>query len=658
VRVKPLHWPALDGVRALAVVAVVVYHARPGWLRGGFLGVDVFFVLSGFLITALLLREHHSTGRVALRAFWTRRARRLLPALHLLLAAVLAWEVLLRLAGLADLRWDALAALGWANNWLLVLHQQSYFASFAAPDALQHLWSLAVEEQFYLLWPLVVLTGLLRGRRALLCVLLAVAGSTAWCALAWNPGSDPSRVYFGTDTHSAGLLVGALLAVAHQQFWPRVAKTPRSKAARAVSRRRARLALVAGLAALAGVLAAFVLLDETQPLLYRGGLTAVALCTAVLLGVLLHPLGARLAAGFAWAPLRWVGTRSYGIYLWHWPVLVLTSPHGNPGDAPLWMVGAQVSASVLLAWASYRWVEQPVRSGAAWRALRGWWAAAWRGGDRGVVLRLAWGGGLGAVCGAACALVVAVAATGAPALPSYQGAVAVHLSTRISATAAAAPAHRAAVVVSTAGSPAAAPPSPTAAATARPSLPPPRVTAIGDSVMLGAAPALARAVPNLDLDAKVGRQMSAALDILRSDRASGRLGDVVVMHMGNNGVLTAAQLHDMMSLLAGVPRVVLVNDKVPRPWQDPNDAMLQQLAHDFSTVRLVDWRSASQPHPEFFWDDATHLRPDGASFYAKLVAAQVPAVDPIAAAAAAAAAPPPAPASVPSPTPIAGRVLS
>jgi len=175
--------------------------------------------------------------------------------------------------------------------------------------------------------------------------------------------------------------------------------------------------------------------------------------------------------------------------------------------------------------------------------------------------------------------------------------------------------------------------------------------------MLGAAPALARQVPNLDLDAKVGRQMSAALDILSADRASGRLGDVVVLHMGNNGVLTSSQLHDMMSLLAGVPRVVLVNDKVPRPWQDPNDAMLQQLAHDFPNVRLVDWRSASQPHPEFFWDDATHLRPDGASFYAALVAAQVPAVDPIAAAAAAAAAQP-RPASVPSPTPIAGRVLS
>ena len=641
-RIRPVHWPALDGVRALAVAAVVLYHARPTWLRGGFLGVDVFFVLSGFLITSLLLRERHSSGRLSLRAFWARRARRLLPALYLLLAAVLGFEVLFHLTGVARLRWDALAALGYTSNWFLVLHQQSYFAAFAVPDALQHLWSLAVEEQFYVVWPLVCAVGILRGRRALVPVLAAAAGSTVLCALLYDPSGDPSRVYFGTDTHSAGLLLGAALAIAHLHFWPRPARTQR------VSPRAVAVATWLGALALLAIAAGFVLLDELQPLVYRGGLTLMALAAALLIGVLLHPAGRLLVRVVASPPMRWVGVRSYGIYLWHWPVLVLTSPRGEPSESPIGWVLVQVLVSVLLAAASYRYLETPIRSGAAMRAARRWWAQR---GQRRVALHLAWGAAGGAAVGCACALLVAVAASRPPATPTYQRTVAVHLSTRITAPVrvarvalpAATPTATAAPTAAPTATPA--PPSPSAAP-----LPPPRVTAIGDSVMLGAASALAHDVPNLDLDAKVGRQMSAALDILRADSAAGRLGDVVVVHMGNNGVLTTDQLNQMMQLLSGVPCVVLVNDKVPRPWQDPNDGLLQQVASQHANVRLVDWRSASTPHPELFWDDDTHLRPGGAQFYASLVAAQVPSVDPIAAAAAASAsAPPPTPAPTPMP---------
>jgi len=646
VRIRPVHWPALDGVRALAVAAVVVYHARPGWLRGGFLGVDVFFVLSGFLITSLLLRERRTTGRLSLRAFWARRARRLLPALYLLLCTVMGVEVLLHLSGLASLRWDALWSLGYASNWFLIAHQQSYFAAFALPDALQHLWSLAVEEQFYVVWPLLCAAGLVRRRIALAPILLLAAGSTVLCALLYDPAGDPSRVYFGTDTHSAGLLVGAALAVGHAHFWPRASRTVQP------SRRAVVLVTALGGAALAVLVAGFLLLDELQPLVYRGGLTAMAVAAAVLVGVLLHPAGRAVAAVFAWRPLRWVGLRSYGIYLFHWPILVLTSPHGQPAESPLGWTALQVGAAVLLATASYRWIEVPVRSGAAMRALRRRWASR---GQRHIAVQLTWGGAGGAAVGAACALVVAVAATRPPAVPGYQRTVAVHISTTVAAQPLLHVAHATTAPSAAATARATAAPSPSAAPSPLPaSLPPPRVTAVGDSVMLGAATALARDVPNLDLDAKVGRQMSSALDILRADRSAGRLGDVVVLHMGNNGVLTQGQLDQLMQVLSGVPCVVLVNDKVPRPWQDPNDALLQQLAAHHPTVHLVDWRGFSVPHPEFFWDDDTHLRPNGAQAYAALVASQVPRVDPVAAAAAAATTPA-APASLPVPTPLAER---
>ena len=615
-----MHWPALDGVRALAVAAVIVYHARPGWLPGGFMGVDVFFVLSGFLITSLLLREQRGTGRVGLRAFWMRRARRLLPALYVLLALVLSWEVAMRLTGATQLRWDALAAFGYATNWFLIGHQQSYFAAFSAPDALQHLWSLAVEEQFYLVWPLLFALGLLRRRGALVAVCTAAAGSTLLCAFLYNPLGDPSRVYYGTDTHAAGLLIGAALALLHARAWPRVKRGHRP------SRRAVVVALSVGCTALAALGAGFALLGETQPLVYRGGLSLMALGAAALIGVLLHPAGRLLASAFAWRPLRWVGLRSYGIYLWHWPVLVATSPHGDPGGAALPLTGAQVAASVALAALSYRYVETPVRSGAAMRALRAVWA---RTADRHVAVRLAFGATGGAAAGSICALLVAVAAVHAPVPPAYQRTVAVRISTGdfvVPPTFAVVPQASATV----------APPTATPTAAAPPPMPPPHVTAVGDSVMLGAAGALAADVPNLSLDARVGRQMSETLDILRGDRGAGRLGQVVVVHMGTNGFLTRDQFDEMMQILAGVPRVVVLNDKVPRPWQDANDAMLAQAAAAYPSVALVDWRAASTPHPEIFWDDATHLRPQGARFYASLIAARL--------------APPPATAAAPTVT--------
>jgi peptidoglycan/LPS O-acetylase OafA/YrhL len=609
-----VHWPALDGVRALAVAAVIVYHARPGWLPGGFLGVDVFFVLSGFLITSLLLRERRSTGHTALRSFWMRRARRLLPALYVLLAVLLAYEVVVRATGLSQMRWDALAALGYATNWFLIGHQQSYFAAFTAPDALQHLWSLAVEEQFYLVWPLAVATGLLRRRGALAGVLLAAAGSAVLCGLLYTPGGDPSRVYFGTDTHSAGLLAGAALALAHARWWPR-----EQRVAARPTHRRVLQATVASTVALALLLGAALRLDETQSFVYRGGLAAVAVCTAVLLGVLLHPSGARLARAMGSRPLRWVGVRSYGIYLWHWPVLVLSSPHGDPRETNPGVMLAQVAASVLLAALSFRFVETPIRSGAVGRALRSRLAVHQE--DR-VTVRLALGGAAGAAAGCACALLMAVVASRSPEVPAYQRMLAVHIDTQVVSQAVATStrlqkwgANQADPTPEPTAAPA--PPPPTAPPAPDPSL---RVTAVGDSVMLGAAAALAADVPNLDLDAKVGRQMSAALDILRTDRDTGRLGNVVVVHMGSNGYLTRGEFDEMMQILSGVRRVIVLNDKVPRPWEDSNDALLADAAAAYPTVRLLDWRAVSTPHPELFWDDATHLRPQGAQFYAELVA--------------------------------------
>jgi len=362
--------PGLDGLRALAVLAVIAYHVEVPWLPGGLLGVGVFFTLSGYLITDLLLAAHERTGSLGLRTFWLRRARRLLPALYVMLVVVVAWVTVARPGELAALRGQVVAALLYVSNWWLIVHHVSYFARFGPPSPLGHLWSLAIEEQFYLVWPWLLLLGLevLRRRRWLVLATLALAAaSSIEMALLYHPGFDPSRVYDGTDTRAAGLLLGAALAM----VWPsRRLRQDVSRAARWVVDGVGLVGLVA-----VGVL--MVTTTQYSPFLYRGGMALLAVATSLLVAAVVHP-ASRLGRALGWRPLRWLGERSYGIYLWHYPVIVLTSPAIDRGfDLP--RAFAQVMASIALAALSWRFVEEPIRHGAlgrvAARAQTGWRAA-------------------------------------------------------------------------------------------------------------------------------------------------------------------------------------------------------------------------------------------------------------------------------------------
>jgi peptidoglycan/LPS O-acetylase OafA/YrhL/CubicO group peptidase (beta-lactamase class C family) len=356
------YMPGLDGLRALAVAAVLLYHAEIG-VVGGFLGVELFFVLSGFLITALLFAEWQQHGRIQLAAFWIRRLRRLLPALLLMLAGTFALAWLLVPDELARLGADTLAALGYVMNWRLVLSQQSYFDPLIRPSLLQNLWSLAVEEQFYLLWPLLFIAGMRALRRfgLLAATLCLAAASVALMAWLYQPGADPSRMYYGTDTRAAGLLLGAALALA----WP-----PRGMPA---GRNAGLLLDGVGALALVGLMAAFLQVYEYDPWLYRGGFLLTAVGTAVLIAAAIHPRARLMPALLSWQPLRWIGLRSYGIYLWHWPIFMVTRPYQ---DVPLdgWpLLLLRLSLVLGLAAFSYRFVEQPIRQG----AIERWWRAFW-----------------------------------------------------------------------------------------------------------------------------------------------------------------------------------------------------------------------------------------------------------------------------------------
>ena len=369
--------PGLDGLRALAVLAVIAYHLNLGWAPGGLLGVGVFFTLSGYLITDLLLGQHEITGRLQLTDFWLRRARRLLPALFVMLAVVAAWVTLLDRDQLPVIRGAVASSAAYVGNWWLIAQHSSYFAQFAPPMPLGHLWSLAVEEQFYLIWPWLLLLGLrwARGRRrtrtrlAAATLLLAAVSAVAM-ALLYRPGYDPTRIYDGTDTRAFAVLIGAALAF----VWP-------SRHLGSDVTETARWILDGiGITGLAVIAVLIWRTSEYSPFLYRGGMVLLSVGTALTVGAAASP-ASRLGVLLGIRPLRWIGVRSYGIYLWHYPIIVLTTPaNGRDGLAR----GAlQVAAAFGVAALSWRFVEEPVRHGAIGRWLAQARSAGWRLGAAG-----------------------------------------------------------------------------------------------------------------------------------------------------------------------------------------------------------------------------------------------------------------------------------
>jgi peptidoglycan/LPS O-acetylase OafA/YrhL len=351
------HVGGLDGLRALAVVAVLLFHA--GHLQGGFLGVDLFFALSGFLITSLLLRDA-TDGGVRLTAFWGRRFRRLLPAVFVMIVVVACWAWLFgEPADLAGVRRDGVWALAYVANWHFIADAAGYWASFTQASVFDHLWSLAVEEQFYVVWPLVVVavwTWSKRPQQALLFVSAGlVATSFALMLACYEPGSDPTRVYMGTDTRAASILVGAVLATA----------PARRVGARAVERLGGRVDLLVAVLA-AGVVWSWFAVDGAESAaLYQGGLLLhSATCAVIVLAVVAAPR-CRVATALSWGPLLWIGTRSYGLYLWHWPVYVALDSDRTGLDDP-WLTIVRIGVAAACAQASFRLVEFPVRHRAHW----------------------------------------------------------------------------------------------------------------------------------------------------------------------------------------------------------------------------------------------------------------------------------------------------
>jgi len=639
------YMPGLDGLRALAVLAVIAYHLELPWAPGGLLGVALFFVLSGYLITDILLARWDAAKTLNLKDFWLRRARRLLPALFALLGAVLVWVAVFTPDRLASLGADVLAALFYASNWWLVFHQVSYFESFGPASPLEHLWSLAVEEQFYLLWPLLLGLGLRyiprRNRLAGATVVLALVSAAAM-ALLYRPGLDPSRVYYGTDTRAFALLIGAALAM----VWP----SRRLSAGLSV---KGRLGLDA--AGGAGLLIVLVLIGKSngyQPFLYRGGLLLFSVAAAILIAVLAHP-DSRLGKFFGLGPLRWLGVRSYGIYLWHYPVIVLTGPAVHTGEPDIGLALGQAAASIVLAALSWAFIEKPIRYGKGHQSLRQdcrprWWQKP-----------LAFSGKVTLVSVCLLFSVLCLAVYGGtqvsglkPAGMAVQGkSISVMPSDKnISQTSPDTPPSGPSPAIqdgqgNTAAWPeqkpepgntgdtgeprdtetaeqgkedvAAAPNGQAVgqeeARTGR------EITIIGDSVMLGVKDVLEKNLPGIVVDARIGRQMIEAAAAVSELKAQGKLGRIVIIQLGTNGAFTKEQLTDTLDALGPVEQIILLNVRVPKPWENAVNETLAEVARTYPGTKLVDWYAASRGHDAYFYQDGVHLTPEGAEAYISLI---------------------------------------
>jgi peptidoglycan/LPS O-acetylase OafA/YrhL len=597
------YMPGIDAMRALAVLAVFGYHAGLGWLPGGFLGVDVFFVISGYLITSLLLREFRGTGGIELGRFWIRRARRLLPAVGVLIAVAMIVSAIADPNKIDQTRGDALASLFYFANWHFIFAHTSYFEQFGRPSLFTHLWSLSVEEQFYLFWPIVFAAGMkFFGRGRLLLGVLA--GAIASVVLAWilfDPGHDASRVYYGTDTHAVGLLAGVALAL----VWsPVELRLPNHNSGPLVGP----ILDALGVVALGYLILSFAHVHDYDLALWHGGYAWVAIATAILLAALAHP-AARLGNIIGRPALLWLGLRSYSFYLWHWPVLVMTRP-GVDIDLPRGiLIPLQLIACLILADLSYRFVELPFNGKAKLPRMSDRWLRVARPalilGVLAVILVVGWSG-------------IVKSGSTSPELAAASMKTSAHVTAKLPEAKVDPPAPEG----TKAGGKARAAKEPAEARKQklRHSNHWPRIVMLGDSVMIGAEDNLEKRLgPGFSMDAKVGRQADEFLAIIEKIKQGGHHPQAMVIQWGNNGPLYSEDMEALRKATNNVGQLFLISDHAPVSWQDESNEAIAEASKLWHDTTEIPWaKTAEEGGESLFWD-GIHLTPKGAGVYARLV---------------------------------------
>ena len=561
--------PAIDGLRAIAVIAVLLYHLGFSWIPGGFLGVDLFFVISGYVITRLLLDSIQRSGGLDLRGFYAGRIRRLLPPLLFMLVITAIFVGVWAPDSMRRFLTDAPFALTGLMNWWLVFKEQDYFESFGRPPLLQHTWSLGVEAQYYLVWPLILLFVLkVFGKKVIPTAALVIAtfsGIALFLASVRadiSATQDISHVYFGTDTHSIGLFLGSALAVS----W-----IPQNLRINIEKRAQDFIDFI-GVFGLLGILTSFLFIQEADPTAYRIAFPLVGIFGSAIIMSIVHP-ASRFAPLLQHPFLVWIGERSYAIYLWHWIVFQVTRPAQDLTGSTWALYLFRILVVFALADISQRWIEVPVRNGAISNWLRG---MKYR--TKEVQRRQKATAGLTVL---ALIATITVVSNNAITIADRNNAVVKQMFKD----------DQVATISKIDG-----------------------LWVVGDSVILGIRNELESKEHIGLINARVGRQAGELLEIIKKDKAKMQ-GMKTVINLGNNNRLVDTEVAEIFFELKDQPLVVVVNTAVPRTWRDENNQIIQRESMNYPNIKIADWALKSENHPEYFAPDGVHLIPAGISAY-------------------------------------------
>ena len=568
------HISSIDGLRAIAVTAVVLYHLGISWIPGGFLGVDLFFVISGYVITRLILDSINQSSALDLRAFYAARLRRIYPGFLFMVVCTIIFIGVWAPEAIKRFLSDLPFALTGTINWLLVARHQDYFETVGRPPLLQHTWSLAVELQFYLIWPIILL-GVLKyfGKKNIARIALVIAmvsGTTLFFVslqLDQSNAQQISHIYFGTDTHSLGLFLGSALAVS----W-----IPQNLSAD-IEKRAQDVIDGIGVFGLLGLISTFLFIDESNASLYRIAFPLAGIFGCLVIISLVHP-ASRFAPIISTAPFRWVGQRSYGIYIWHWVIFQVTRPSVDLSGQTWALYLARVLLVLALADISLRWVEIPFRQGLVQNWFRGMKYRSAKVKLRQQISVLT-------------SIIMVLAVTTSISFQAINKTDEI----RNKLVQDSGDAQSQQDLGSTTG-----------------------LWVTGDSVILGIRSKLEAKEHISLINARVGRQAPELLAVMRVDQTSVP-SSPVVFNLGNNNALSEQTVVDIFEIVKNQPQIIVVNTAVPRAWKDANNAIISKVAANYPNTKVVDWDRISTGRPELFAPDGVHLSPTGSDVYVDLV---------------------------------------